>query len=241
MEDLYDTQNVKIAVLLCERFDGICLPHSIGYADTFVRLFKSASEKANLGVEVFDVKNGHLPAYPQRSTKYVITGSLANAYESLPWIKKLGEFTLNAASMGCKFVGICFGHQFLAQTFGGTVGANPKGWGVGKRISFLKDPYLRKYFPQGSYVLEYSHHDIVKEIPPNAKILSGSDFCAAESLKIGDFAITFQGHPEFDVPFAEALYGHFKSIYTTAQKLRRLSNANLETDNLTVARVILDF
>lgn len=232
---------MKLAILLCEKFEGIRFPNSVGYAGMFARLFKNASGWEDLSIEVFDVRKGFLPERPQRSTKYVITGSLASAYENLQWIKKLGDFTLNAASIGCKLVGICFGHQFLAQTFGGSVGANPKGWGIGKRTSFLKDTSLSRYFPSGSYVLEYSHHDIVRNIPPNAKILSGSDFCAAESLKIGDFAITFQGHPEFDAPFADALYGHFENIYTPAQKLRRLSNANLPADNIAVARSLLDF
>ena len=232
---------MKIAVLLCEKFEGIRFPHAVGYADMFVRLFRRAAVGEAPDIEIFDVKNGLLPERPQRSTKYVITGSLASAYEDLPWIKELGDFALNAASVGCKLAGICFGHQFLAQTFGGTVGRNSKGWGIGKRVSFLKDPYLRKYFPQGRYVLEYSHHDIVTELPPNAKILSGSDFCAVESMKIGDFAITFQGHPEFDAPYADALYEHFKNIYSPSQKLGRLSNAGLSADNIAAARAVMEF
>jgi len=78
---------------------------------------------------VFDVQAGELPAPDATFEGHIITGSPAGAYDDLPWIAPLEDF-LRAVKGRTKLVGICFGHQIMAQAFGGRVEKSTKGWGV---------------------------------------------------------------------------------------------------------------
>ena len=77
----------------------------------------------------FDVPAGELPGVPGDHDAYLITGAAAGVYDGLPWIHELAAF-LRAAG-AAKLVGICFGHQIMAEAFGGRVEKVAKGWGVG--------------------------------------------------------------------------------------------------------------
>jgi GMP synthase-like glutamine amidotransferase len=79
---------------------------------------------------VFDVRERHLPRSVSACEAYVITGSSAGVYDDLPWIKDLMAF-LRSARGASKLIGICFGHQAMAQAFGGAAVKSPKGWGIG--------------------------------------------------------------------------------------------------------------
>ncbi len=235
---------MKTAILLCENFARVRaeFPEIPPYAQTFVDMLESASGAECAGtIEVFDVKNGELPARAADFDKYIITGSLASAYERTEWIVRLKKFAVAAAKKDAKLVGICFGHQLLAEAFGGKAERSPKGWGVGRRVSELKDGALKKYFPARKFVLEYSHHDQVVVPPKNAAVLSGSDFCPVESMRIGDFALTFQGHPEFTPEYSNALFKFFENSFSESEKAAYFDNASLPSDSFAVARAIADF
>ena len=79
---------------------------------------------------VYDLVAGTLPASVTAHGAYLLTGSPAGVYEDLPWIVGLTEF-LKQAKGRAKLVGICFGHQAMAQAFGGSVVKSPSGWGIG--------------------------------------------------------------------------------------------------------------
>src|SRR5690348_1102898 len=78
-------------------------------------------------IESFDVQAGHLPEEPVHGA-YLITGSPAGVYDPLPWIEPLMQFIRSAD--GAKMVGICFGHQVMAEALGGHVEKSHKGWGA---------------------------------------------------------------------------------------------------------------
>lgn len=75
-----------------------------------------------LGLEqaakTFDVTRGELPGSAAACDAYVLTGSPAGVYEDLPWIPPLLGF-LQQAKGRAKLVGLCFGHQAMAQAWGG--------------------------------------------------------------------------------------------------------------------------
>ena len=56
----------------------------------------------------------------------------ASAYEDVPWINCLTEFTANLIENHprIKLVGICFGHQIVARSQNVRVVKNPLGWEV---------------------------------------------------------------------------------------------------------------
>ncbi|MCE2987680.1 MAG: type 1 glutamine amidotransferase, partial [Phenylobacterium sp.] len=117
---------MKIAILETGAPPGDLAVRFGDYPDMFRRLLLEEGDQA----ETFDVAAGRLPADPSAFDACLVTGSSAGVYELLPWIDPLKAF-LNGASGRTALVGVCFGHQVMAEAFGGRVIKSPKGWGVG--------------------------------------------------------------------------------------------------------------
>jgi len=152
--------------------------------------------------ETFDVQAGELPD-PNDHDAVLITGSPAGVYEDLPWIAPLMNFIRVAKES--RMVGICFGHQVMAEALGGHVVKSDKGWGAGLHHYAIKhaEPWLDG---EGSIAIPASHQDQVVEQPPHTEVVAASDFTPFAALAWTDRpAISFQFHPEFSPEFAKAL------------------------------------
>lgn len=159
---------------------------------------------------IFDVTRGELPEQVEICDAYVLTGSPAGVYESLPWINPLADFLLRARGT-TKMVGICFGHQMLAQTFGGQVVKSPKGWGIGvHRYEVVAQAPWMDDSPTIS--VPASHQDQVVACPPDARVLLRSAFTPYAGLDYGH-SISFQCHPEFTTGFGTALIASRHSLF----------------------------
>jgi GMP synthase-like glutamine amidotransferase len=153
--------------------------------------------------EAFDVAAGRLPPPSDGHDAYLITGSPAGVYDPLPWIGKLLDFIRSAS--GQKMVGICFGHQAMAQALGGQVEKSDKGWGIGLHRYEVEQiaPWMNG---ADEIAVPVSHQDQVTRQPPNTQILAASEFTPYASLAWTDRpAISFQFHPEFEPDYAKAL------------------------------------
>jgi GMP synthase-like glutamine amidotransferase len=153
-------------------------------------------------VETYDVQKGHLPD-PQAHGAYLITGSPAGVYDPLPWIEPLMEFIRSAN--GAKMIGVCFGHQVMAEALGGHVEKSDKGWGAGlHRYAVLRsEPWIDS---SGTIAIPASHQDQVVVQPPATEVVAASPFTAFAALAWTDRpAISFQFHPEFTPAYAKAL------------------------------------
>lgn len=161
-----------------------------------------------LGAEVatiaFDVRRGE---YPDAAgfDGYIITGSAAGVYDELSWIPQLKAWTRDRA-VDAPMVGVCFGHQLMAEAFGGRVEKSDKGWGVGLHTYEINTtaPWMDR--DARTLTVPASHQDQVVEIAPGTEVLGGSGFCPFGFLAYPDLkAISLQLHPEFDPAYAEAL------------------------------------
>ncbi|RIV80314.1 glutamine amidotransferase-related protein [Pelagerythrobacter aerophilus] len=153
---------------------------------------------------VFDVEAGHLPGNTTDCPAYILTGSASGAYETLPWIADLIAF-LQQAKGRVALVGICFGHQIMAQAFGGKVEESPKGWGLGAHTYQVTQA---EPWQDGAerITLPASHQDQVVGLPPRSKVIPASDFTPYGMLAYEDQpAISLQLHPEFERNYAAAL------------------------------------
>ncbi|HYI47055.1 MAG TPA: type 1 glutamine amidotransferase [Allosphingosinicella sp.] len=160
-----------------------------------------------LGIEAasYDVAAGELPPDVGRHAAYLVSGSSAGVYEDLPWIAKLSTF-LRAAKGRARLVGICFGHQIMAEAFGGRVEKSARGWGVGLHNYPIvqREPWMDDC-PIVS--APASHQDQVVQPPPQADVIASSLFTPYAGLAWRDQpAISFQFHPEMSPAFAAALY-----------------------------------
>jgi GMP synthase-like glutamine amidotransferase len=154
-------------------------------------------------VETFDVQAGELPADPAAHGAYLVTGSPAGVYDPLPWIAPLMQFI--RAAKDRPMVGVCFGHQVMAQALGGQVIKSPKGWSAGLHSYDVVNP---QPWTNGErkVAIPASHQDQVVVQPPASEVVAKSDFTPFAALAWTDRpAISFQFHPEFSVAYAKAL------------------------------------
>ena len=96
------------------------------YASMFERLLGPGYDYV-----VYPVIDGVLPERADEVDAWLVTGSRFGAYDDAPWIRPLEAFLRAAMAAHVPIVGICFGHQLLAQAMGAKVEKAEAGWGVG--------------------------------------------------------------------------------------------------------------
>ena len=189
---------MKLAILETGRPPGDLADRFGDYPSMFGEMLGPEFE-----VESFDVPAGQLPNDAAEHAAYLITGSPAGVYDPLPWIEPLQD--LIRAAEGSKMVGVCFGHQVMAEARGGRVEKSDKGWGAGLHHYRVDDaaPWMDS---RADVAAPASHQDQVVVLPPHTRIVVSSEFTPYAGLAWTDRpAISFQFHPEFEPAFAKAL------------------------------------
>lgn len=96
-------------------------------------------------------------------------------------------------------LGICYGHQLIANMYGGDVRNDKEQSKFGSYEVQLTDDGKRdvlfKNLPQ-SFVAQYAHNDSVTKLPEGATVLASSHGCRFGALRYGISAYTTQFHPE---------------------------------------------
>ncbi|MBV9559345.1 MAG: type 1 glutamine amidotransferase [Bradyrhizobium sp.] len=151
--------------------------------------------------DVISVIGGEALPDPATLEAILITGSPAGVYDELDWIAPLEAFVRAAHARSIPMVGVCFGHQLMAQALGGMVRKSEKGWGIGRHVY---DVAAGNGVIEGERIaIAASQQDQVIEPPPDSRTILSSDFTPHAGLLYGDgTALSVQPHPEFDVGFA---------------------------------------
>ncbi|HKU13670.1 MAG TPA: hypothetical protein VJQ52_04695 [Steroidobacteraceae bacterium] len=182
----------------------------------------------------FDARSGELPARADSCDAYVITGSASGVYDGDEWIGKLQEFVRGASGQSA-MVGICFGHQLMAQAFGGQVIKSPRGWGIGLHRYQVSETAAWMDDAR-SIAVPASHQDQVVQLPDDARVLGGSEFTPYGIIEYPQRrAMSLQSHPEFSPEYAAALIELRRSSkYTAEQADRALASLHEPNDRARV-------
>lgn len=177
------------------------------YASMFERLLGPEYEYV-----VYPVIDDVFPEAVDSVDAWLVTGSRFGAYDTDPWIRRLEAFLRAAMAAGVPIVGICFGHQLLAQALGAKVEKAEAGWGVGPHDYDVveRPPWLIGVGAR--FTLNAMHQDQVLTLPPGATLVARSEFCPLAVLAYGDRAMSIQAHPEFDNAYERALIAKRRGV-----------------------------
>jgi len=181
-----------IGILVCGHSPDDIRADLGDYDSMFVDLFAGHG----LSFRSYAVVDGEFPASVDECDGWLITGSKHGAYEAHDWIPPLEQFIRDTYADGRPMVGICFGHQIIAQAMGGTVEKYSKGWAVGRQ----------DYIIDGQPVsLNAWHQDQVTRLPEGATVIGQNAFCDNAALLYDNRILTVQPHPEHTAEFVDRL------------------------------------
>ncbi|KAI8066900.1 class I glutamine amidotransferase-like protein [Gongronella butleri] len=226
-------KKLHLALLVCDTPRPQVLEKYGDYPHMFALVFDKARQQFGKDVaitwEAFDVvQKQEYPADPAAFDAFVLTGSAASAYEDLPWILKLVEFTKArlADQRKPKMLGICFGHQIIARAAGGICSKNTNGW---ERINQV-------------------HQDHVSELPAGFHSLATTaPHTPVHSLVSDDGqCLTIQGHPEFNRDTVRILLGLRADAGViprefAQREIDRLDTVSTDMDDLWLVQHFIDF
>jgi GMP synthase (glutamine-hydrolysing) len=128
----------------------------------------------------------------------IITGSICSVTERAPWMLRAEDYIRDVVRAETPLLGICFGHQLMAQALGGDVQKNPRGREIGtiEVVRHAEDP-LFEGLPHRLRA-NATHVDSVVSLPPGATVIASTELEAHAALAFGRFARGVQFHPEID-------------------------------------------
>ncbi|SFE46298.1 GMP synthase (glutamine-hydrolysing) [Sulfitobacter brevis] len=199
------------------------------YGQMFTRLL----DGHGFEFEIFSVVDNEFPDSITAADGWLITGSKHGAYELHDWIPPLEEFIRDTYADGRPMVGVCFGHQIIAQALGGKVEKFAGGWSVGRTEYDMGDHKV---------ALNAWHQDQVVERPEGAEVIASSHFCANAGLIYDNRIWTIQPHPEFGHDFIDGLLRtRGKGVVPDHQIEAATATLNAPLDNNDIAKEMAEF
>ncbi len=186
---------------------GLLRDELVDRFDPYPVMFERFLGRAGRDLEfaAFSAVRGQMPASIYDCDGWLISGSRYGVYEQLEWMFPLQDFIRELAVAGVPLIGVCFGHQIIAEALGGKVVKSNKGWGVGvQRYSVDKSYSWMQEQPSSIGIYAY-HQDQIVSCPETATVFASSDFCPFAGLSYGESIISVQAHPEFEEDYELAL------------------------------------
>jgi len=228
---------VNLGLLLC---DHVAAPF-LSVSGDYPEMFGAWLSGSPFNLRVYDVCAGQFPQSLDECDAYITSGSGCSAYDDIEWILRLKRFLVEARGEGKPFIGICFGHQIMAEALGGKVEKSEYGWGVGVRpMEIIRhEPWMQPHTSRIS--LHYMHQDQVTELPANAVVIASSEHCPIAAFRVGETMLGIQAHPEFTSNYSRALLNDRTARIGADRVNEALSTLDVPTDQSLVSLWLASF
>lgn len=227
----------RVGLLLVGHVDAGSLHVGGDYPDLYADIL------GDFGIELttYRCDEGQLPDSHVEQDGWLCSPSRLSVYDDHVWLRHVEDFLRSLIAAESPFVGICFGHQLLAQALGATVKRADVGWGIGaKNYEIVEHPWWMQPARE-SIVLAASHQDQVLHLPDGARLLARADYCPVGGMLVGERAWTLQVHPEFSPAIADSLLATRISLFGEERVRRARETLNTPLDQVVVASWIATF
>lgn len=184
---------MKIGIIECGPVPAPLQAKYISYPAMFASQLDALLPGASF--TTISVVNGETLPAADACDAWLIPGSRHGVYDGLPWIEPLKGFIRDAAREKRRpVVGVCFGHQIIAEALGGRVEKAAQGFRIGlERYSTTLGSDTGQ-----SVTMPAFHQDQIIVPPPDAEVVASSAACAYAALRYRDAPVfSVQFHPEF--------------------------------------------
>ena len=151
----------------------------------------------------------------------ILSGSEHGVYDDIPWIPPLRALLIATKNARKPIFGICFGHQLMADTFGGKAEKSKKGTIIGARNFNFKDE---------SADAHVWHKDHVTEVPRNARITASSNYCMVGGLAYDFPAESVQFHPEISEKNLRMIFERLAGTVLTTREIEKALDSFSKSD-----------
>ncbi|MBI4360843.1 type 1 glutamine amidotransferase [Candidatus Micrarchaeota archaeon] len=130
--------------------------------------------------------------------------------EQYPWLKQEKQLIREAVSNGKLVLGICLGHQLLADALGGTVGKSPQPETGFFDVTFLpgiQDSPVFGFLAGETVKACQIHGDAVLKMPQGARQIASNDACPVQAFELnGGKVVGLQFHLELTAERLEDVF-----------------------------------
>ena len=190
----------RIGLLLVGHIDA----GSLHIGGDYPELYAGILNRHNIELTTYRCDEGQMPTSLSEQDGWLCSPSRLSVYDDIDWLRDVEQLLRDMVATETPYVGICFGHQLMAQALGATVAKADYGWGIGAKHYDIvaPQPWMDS---SDQIVLAASHQDQVQSLPNDAQLLATADYCPVGGMLIGERAWTLQVHPEFSPALADSL------------------------------------
>lgn len=225
---------MKIALLVCDHVKQEFVEQHGDYPSMFGQLLPQ------LSMEPWMVCDGNFPDVDAYDG-FIATGSRLSVYEELDWIQRLKELTREMYAKQKKFVGVCFGHQLIAEALGGKVEKAPVGYLVGAHAFMIKRNLPWNSDHADTFNILMLCQDQVSQLPPHSTVYATSKECPVGMLTVGHHFLGIQGHPEFSKAYNQAVFSSRPDQIAEEKIAGAIRSFENEVDTQWLRNVITEF